>query len=154
MQRYAGRRSHRAHPDQKAVIAVRNVDEVNLAWALIGAAKPHLSADERNKAFVTVGAGDTFAAIHQLIKLAANKQISLQPQLAQLCTRWLRAYVLHEEYEQLRHLVEGFVIPNSLQAAKAVRRLPSAPRASAPLTVTGRARTMYVDRSAARGALR
>jgi len=42
------------------VIAVQNVQETNLAWALIEVAKPHLNRLDRNYAFVATGAGDTF----------------------------------------------------------------------------------------------
>jgi hypothetical protein len=67
------------------VIAVQNVQETNLAWALIEVAKPHLNRLERNYAFVTTGAGDTFAAIHRLLTLLAAKGIPLSPNLVRLC---------------------------------------------------------------------
>jgi hypothetical protein len=62
---------------QGSVIALLSVQGTDLAWALIDAAKPHLNSLERNYVFVTVGAGDTFAAVHQLLKLIAAKQIPL-----------------------------------------------------------------------------
>jgi hypothetical protein len=67
------------------VIAVQNVQETDLAWALIEVAKPHLNRLERNYAFVTTGAGDTFAAIHHLLKLIAVKGNPLSPSLVRLC---------------------------------------------------------------------
>ena len=54
-------------------------DEANLAWALALAAKPHLDALERNYTFVTIGAGETFAAIHTLLKWVAIKRIPVGP---------------------------------------------------------------------------
>src|ERR1700730_3531752 len=87
------------------VIAMQNVQEPNLAWTLIEVAKPHLNVLERNYAFVTTGAGDTFAAIHHLLKLIAAKGIPLQPTLVQLCVTWLDSYASHEEEQYLRRLV-------------------------------------------------
>jgi len=120
------------------VIAVRNVQETNLAWALIDAAKPHLNARERNYVFVTVGAGDTFAAIRSLINLVAAKCIPLRPHLVQLCTRWLDSYVLHEEYGHLRRLIEGFLMPDTIQASTAISRLTTSSKREGVLTATGR----------------
>lgn len=96
---------------------MRHEQESNLVWALIDAAKPHMSAGECNYAVVTLVAGDSFAAIRQLLRLVATKHIPLRPHLVQLCTRWLDAYVFHEEYEHLRGLIEGFVMPQAIQAS-------------------------------------
>jgi len=41
--------------------------EVSLAWALALTAKPHLDDVERNDIFVQIGAGETFAAIRELL---------------------------------------------------------------------------------------
>jgi hypothetical protein len=96
------------------------VQETNLAWALAEAAKPHLSTVERNDVFVTIGAGETFAAIRQLFKSVAMKRIPLRPDLVQRCTTWLRAYGGHEEERYLRHLIEDFVIPYAIRVAATV----------------------------------
>src|SRR5258708_12070845 len=93
------------------VIAVQNVQETNLAWALIEVAKPHLNVLERNYAFVTTGAGDTFAAIHRLLKLIAAKGIPLRPSLVQLCVTWLDSYAFHWEDRYLRRLLERSFLP-------------------------------------------
>ena len=92
-----------------------------MAWALIDAAKPHMSAGERNYAVVTLAAGDSFAAIRQLLRLVATKHIPLRPHLVQLCARCLDAYVFHEEYEHLRGLIEGFLMPQAIQASLVMR---------------------------------
>ncbi|MUL65806.1 hypothetical protein BOO86_15125 [Mycobacterium sp. CBMA 234] len=93
--------------NQLAVTTMQQVQETNLAWSLIDAAEPQLDARERHHVFVSVGAGDSFTAIRILLKLIAVKQIPLQPRLVQICTGWLEAYVLHEDYERLRFLIEG-----------------------------------------------
>jgi hypothetical protein len=115
---------------------VRNVQEVNLAWDLIEAAKPHLNARERNYVFVTVGAGDTFAAIRQLLKVVAAKRIPLRLHLVRLCTTWLDSYAMHAEYEQLRRLIEGFLMPDAIQASTAISRVAKTPKRRPLLTVT------------------
>lgn len=112
---------------------MRNDQEINLAWALIDAAKSHMNVGECNYAVVTVGAGDTFAAICQLLKLVAAKRIPLRPHLVQLCTTWLDSYVFHEEYDHLRGLIEGFLMPQTIQASIAIRRLSMSSRYG-PLT--------------------
>ncbi|TMS53369.1 hypothetical protein [Mycobacterium sp. DBP42] len=97
-----------ARPPEWSVMGVSNVHGPDLAWALVEVAKPHLSALERNYTFVALGAGDTFAAVHQLLKIIAAKRIPLQSRLVLLCRTWLATYAGHEEYEYLRGIVEGF----------------------------------------------
>ena len=80
-----------------------------------------MSAGERNYAVVTLAAGDSFAAMRQLLRLVATKHIPLRPHLVQLCTRWLDAYVFHEEYNDLRDLIEGFLMPQAIQASLVIR---------------------------------
>jgi hypothetical protein len=126
------------------VIAVQNVQETDLAWTLIEVAKPHLNVLERNYVFVATGAGDTFAAIHHLLKLIAAKGIPLRPSLVQLCVTWLDSYAFHEEERYLRRLIEGFLLPDAIRALTAawVNPLSAAPKRTEPLWVnhvTGRA---------------
>lgn len=109
-----------------------------MAWALIDAVKNDLSALERNYVFVTLGAGDIFAAIHQLLKMIATKKIALQPHLVMLCRTWLGPYAAHEEYDYLLGLVDGSLRPNTIRASAMIRRLPSRPKPRTLLTVTGR----------------
>jgi hypothetical protein len=113
------------------VIMVQNAAEINLAWALIDAVKPHLSIRERDFIFVTICAGDTFAALRQLLGLIAAKRIPLRPHLVQLCSTWLDTYIGHEQEQYLRSLIEGFVMPTTIQASIPVRisRPLTAPRA-------------------------
>jgi hypothetical protein len=110
------------------VTAVQNIQETSLAWALIDTAKSHLNVGERNHVFTTVGAGDPFAAIVHLLKLIATKHIVLHPQLVQQCKAWIDAYALHEEQVRLRHLIQGFLIPDSIRALTAapVTKAPAA----------------------------
>jgi hypothetical protein len=117
---------------------MRNGQGANLAWALIEAAKPHMTAGERNFVFVTVGAGDTFTANRSLINLVAAKRIPLRRHLVQLCNTWLDAYRFHDAYEHLSRVIERFLMPTTIQASGAIRRLPAAPKPVPLLAVTGR----------------
>ena len=119
------------------MVAVQNVEETNLAWALIEVVKPHLKVLERNYVFVTAGAGDTFAAIHRLLKLVAAKRIPLPPPLVRLCVTWLDAYALHDEEPYLRGLIEGFLLPDAIRALTVcVNPLPTAPKRTEPAAIT------------------
>ena len=103
------------------------VQEINLAWALAEAVKPHLSAIERNRVFMAIGAGETFAAIRGLVKSVAVKRIALRPDLAQQCITWLHAYVGQDDERYLRRLIEGYLVPCSIHIPTTVRidRLPT-----------------------------
>jgi hypothetical protein len=103
-----------------------------------------MNAGERNYAIVTVGAGDNFAAIRQLLKLVAAKHIPLRPHMAQLCATWLEAYASHEEYDHLRRLIERFLMPNTVRTSRAIKRLSSAPKPRPLLTVTEHSRQRRV----------
>jgi hypothetical protein len=100
----------RAH-DEWVMSVERGVPEADLAWALVEAAKPHLSAVERNDVFMAIGAGETFAAIRQLFSWVAIKGIPVGLDLVECCTTWLHAYAGHEDERYLRRLIENFLIP-------------------------------------------
>lgn len=118
-------------------MAVRNVQETNLAWALIEVAKPHLNRVDRNYVFVVTGAGDTFAAIRHLLKLIAAKGIPLRPSLVQLCVTWLDSYASHDEEPYLRRLIECFLLPDAIRVPTVayVNPLSTAPKRTEPLWV-------------------
>jgi hypothetical protein len=101
------------------VIAVRNVEETKLAWAVIEAGIPHLSPCERNHVFVSVGAGDTFTTIRVLLKLLSARRIPLPADLVQRCSAWLDAYALHEEELHLRRLIGRYVTPDAMARREA-----------------------------------
>jgi hypothetical protein len=130
----------------RRVIAVQTVQETDLTWALIEVAKPHLNVLDRNYVFVTTGAGDTFAAIHHLLKRFAAKGIPLSPRLVRRCVTWLDSYAFHDEEPYLRRLIEGYLLPDAIRALSAacVNPLSTAPKRTELLWVnhvTGRAVT-------------
>lgn len=122
------------------MIAAQNVQESNLAWSLIEVAKPQLKILERNYVFITTGAGDTFAAIHHLLKLIAAKRIPVRPDLIQLCRTWLEAYAFHEEEPYLRDLIECYLFPDVIRAwTEALgRRYLCQPRVDHALLISSR----------------
>ena len=102
---------------------MRCTQETNVAWALIDAVKPKLTAAERKHVFVILGAGDTFLAIRLLLKMIGTKQIMLRPHLVRQCSTWLDTYMLHEEYDSLRCLIEGLLIGDAVLCADARREV-------------------------------
>jgi hypothetical protein len=106
------------------------VDEANLAWAVADAAKPYLSAMERDAVFVAIGAGETFAAIRQLLRSVEIKRIPLGLDLLQQCRTWLRGYGGHDDERHLRRLIEEPLIPYVIGARETMRvtRVPTIPK--------------------------
>jgi hypothetical protein len=134
------------------VFAVQKAAEIKLAWALIDVVKPHLNIHERDIVFVTIGAGDTFAAIRQLLGLVAAKQIALRPHLVHLCATWLDAYVGHDQEQCLRRVIERLLAPNSFQAAIPMRMgHPLTAQHRKPSVVNGRLRQASVDHGSVAG---
>ena len=110
----------------------RLVDEASLAWAVAEAARPYLSAVERNAVFVAIGAGETFAAIRGLLRSVEIKQIPLGPNLLQQCRTWLRGYGGHEDEGRLRRLIEEPLIPYPIRSSDNHTRHPCASSAKHP----------------------
>jgi hypothetical protein len=106
------------------------VDEANLAWAVAEAAKPYLSAVERDAVFVAIGAGETFAAIRGLLRSVEIKRIPLGLDLLVQCRMWLRGYGGHDDERHLRRLIEEPLIPCVLGARQTMRvtRVPTMPK--------------------------
>jgi len=93
-------------------------DEIDLAWALALAVKPQLNVGEHNYIFVTIGAGDTFAAIRALLKWVVLKRIPVAPDLALRCASWLDAYAGHEDEKYLRRLIDGQPVANNTTTSR------------------------------------
>jgi hypothetical protein len=125
---------------------MQHIQETNLAWSLIEAAKAQLDARERNHVFVSVGAGDAFSAIRILLKLIAIKQIPLPGWLAELCSRWLEAYVLHGDHRRLRSLIGDLAVTDTNPRSRAIARSMTCARKPVALTFSADG---YHDRGAA-----
>jgi hypothetical protein len=117
------------------VIVERLVHEAKLAWAVAEAAKPYLSAVERDAVFVAIGAGETFAAIRQLLRSVEIKRIPLRPDLLHYCRTWLHGYFGHEDERYLlRRLIEEPLIPYAITPPATIRatRMPATPTSATP----------------------
>jgi hypothetical protein len=112
----------------------RLVHEAKLAWAVAEAAKPYLSAVERDAVFVAIGAGETFAAIRQLFRSVEIKRIPLRPDLLHHCRTWLHGYLGHEDERYLRRLIEEPLIPYAITPRATIRatRMPATPTSATP----------------------
>jgi hypothetical protein len=122
---------HRTRADYEQVVTVeRPVHEANLAWELAHTAKPYLNAVERNDIFVAFGAGETFAAIRELVKCVAIRRIPVGPDLVQRSVSWLDVYAGHEDERYLRRLIEDFVFPIAIRTSATLRvdRLSTSPQ--------------------------
>jgi hypothetical protein len=115
---------------QGVVIVDQLGHEANLAWALALAAKSHLNADERNGIFVTIGAGETYAAIRYLLRTVALKRIPVGTDVVLGCKSWLNAYVGHKDERYLRRLIDTIVGPRTTTTKVWVYRSPTASSAS------------------------
>ena len=106
------------------------VHEADLAWAVAEAAKPYLSAVERNAVFVAIGAGETFSAINGLLRSVEIKGIPLGFDLLQQCRMWLRGYGGHDDERILRRLIEEPLIPYVIGTRETMRvtRVPTMPK--------------------------
>jgi hypothetical protein len=93
-------------------------DEIDLAWELAEAARPYLSAVERNDVHVAIGVGEPFAAIRYLINSAAENRIGVTADLVHRCTSWLDAYAGHEAERHLRGRVEQVLAPSAIAGWK------------------------------------
>ena len=106
------------------------VHEADLAWAVAEAAKPYLSAAERNAVFVAIGAGETFAAMRGLLRSVEINRIPLEFDLLQQCRMWLRGYGGHDDERHLRRLIEEPLITYVIGAREIMRvtRVPTMPK--------------------------
>ena len=82
------------------------VHELDLAWALAGTAAVYLDTAGRHDLYITLGIGETFAAISLLIAVIAREKAALPGGLMPDLMRWLDIYAGHEDEPRLRALVE------------------------------------------------
>jgi hypothetical protein len=82
------------------------VHEFDLAWALANTAAVYLDTAGRHDLYITLGVGETFAAISLLIAVIAREKAELPVHLMPDLMRWLDIYAGHEDEPRLRTLVE------------------------------------------------
>jgi hypothetical protein len=80
-------------------------DDIKLAWALADAARPYLSAPERSAIHISIGIGETFAAIDTLVTAVARESVLLDSEIVGTLTAWLDCYVGQDAEPRLRELL-------------------------------------------------
>jgi hypothetical protein len=80
-------------------------DDIKLAWALADAARPYLSATELSAIHISIGVGETFAAIDVLVTAVARERLPLDDELVGTVTAWLDCYVGQDAEPRLRELL-------------------------------------------------
>lgn len=64
----------------------------DLALDLAAVARPHLTKTEANDVYVTIGVGETFAAIEALLTVITRAGIPLRPEQVGAVASWLAGY--------------------------------------------------------------
>ena len=91
-------------PDSAAAMR-RAPDADALAWALAAVAAPHLGRTHRDRVYIALGIGETFAAIEDLITLIAAHRIPLSGDLMATVSTWLDYYDGHPAHPRLQELL-------------------------------------------------
>jgi len=73
------------------------VHELDLAWALANTAAVYLDTAGRHDLYITLGVGETFAAISLLIGVIARGKAQLPADLMPDLMRWLDIYPGHQD---------------------------------------------------------
>lgn len=82
------------------------VHEIDLAWSLANTAAVYLDTAGRHDLYITLGVGETFAAISLLIAVIAREKAQLPADLITNLMCWLDIYAGHEDEPRLRTLIE------------------------------------------------
>jgi hypothetical protein len=90
-------------------------DDAALAWELATTARPHLSRVDADRIFITLGIGETFAAIDILITAIARNHIPLRDDLVATTASWLDCYLGQDAEPRLRHLLTEVITAVSPQ---------------------------------------
>ena len=80
-------------------------DDAALAWELAATARPYLSRVDADGIYISLGIGETFAAIDALITAIAGNHISLSVDLLATTASWLDCHLGQDAEPRLRHLL-------------------------------------------------
>ncbi|MHA0290033.1 tryptophanase [Mycobacteroides abscessus subsp. abscessus] len=86
-------------------------DDAALAWELAATAHPYLSRVDADRIYITLGIGETFAAIEALITAIARNQIPLNHDLVATTASWLDCYRGQSAEPRLRQLLTEVIEP-------------------------------------------
>lgn len=96
-------------------------DDAALAWELAATARPYLSRIDADRIYITLGIGETFAAIEALITAIACNDIPLDDELMAATASWLDCYHGQSAEPRLRHLLTKVIASASPQNTPAAR---------------------------------
>ncbi|MCV7420356.1 hypothetical protein H7K45_07375 [Mycobacterium yunnanensis] len=72
--------------------------ESTLAWELVEHVLDHLTAEERNTAFVDLGVGDYSPVFRCVLEVVSREQISLPEDMVEMLRGWLEDYDRHRDF--------------------------------------------------------
>jgi hypothetical protein len=127
---------------------VNKSEETVLVWSLFDAAKPILSAEERQWLCVQIGAGDQTEAINFLSTHLTRHEVAISDELLKPLWAWASGYLGSDSEQRLRTLLTRLGVPPQ-SAAPAPELTPRrAPFEERPRRVRhGFARTSSVTRT-------
>lgn len=92
--------------------------DAEMAWELAEVVSQHLTRRERNKVYVAIAGGEAFWAARFLLHTAAEKDVSVGPELVDNLLRWLAAYRDDTDYLRLRDLLAQLRVEQPDQRAR------------------------------------
>lgn len=101
-------------------------DDATLAWELAATARPYLSRVDADRIYITLGIGETFAAIDALITAIARNHIPLRDDLVATTASWLDCYLGQDAEPRLRHLLTEVI------AAASQHKMPTTHERTGP----------------------
>jgi hypothetical protein len=84
---------------------------VELAWSLAEAADHCLDASTRFDVYVALGAGDTYAAIRDLTRVAARGQVELAAEVVAALGAWWAIHKDPDDHYEAAHVAELRALP-------------------------------------------
>jgi hypothetical protein len=84
---------------------------VELAWSLAEAADHCLGASKRFDVYVALGAGDTYAAIRDLTRVAAREPVELAAEVVVALGAWWATHEDTDDHYEAAHVAELRALP-------------------------------------------
>lgn len=110
--------------DTDAVQAGAWISDDDLAWRLVRAFQPFLDESEILWLYVYIGSGDPFCAIETLLRIAIERSLPVEPELARAIGEWSRRYTGFNDVAYIGRLLAA-AVALGLQGPKRKRLKPS-----------------------------
>ena len=94
--------------------------ECELAWALAAAVSRRLTSVQRDAIYVTIGAGDTYAAIQQLIPAVVHNGVALAVDDIRRLEAWVDGYRGHVDEQRLRLVVSRIAYQRPATSSRSI----------------------------------